>query len=309
MAALSAQGHQLSVLVRPRSTAGFRPPPGTEVVAGDLLATTSLRRLVDRADAVVHVAAVYRTAGHPDRYYWDVNVEGTRRLLEAAMYARVTTFVHTSTVGVLGHIEQPPADESSTLSPGDVYQQTKAEGERVALDYGNGRGMKVVVLRPAAIYGPGDTRHLKLFRAIARGRYCIVGSGEALHHLVFIDDLVRAYERALSAETSGEVFIVAGPEYTTQAALAQEIAKATGGRVLPWRVPPAPLLWAAKWTERVCVPLGVNPPLHRRRVQFWSRNRAFSTAKAEKLLGWKPAVPLLEGIARTVSAYREKGLL
>lgn len=277
---------------------------------GDLADAAALRTLVEGADAVVHVAAVYRTAGHPDSYYRDVNVGGTERLLEAAAAAGVRCFVHTSTVGVHGHVEQPPADEEAPFAPGDIYQATKAEAETLALDFHRKRGLPVVVVRPGAIYGPGETRLLKLFRAIARGRYAIVGSGRPFYHPVYIDDLVAGYLLALERpEAAGEAIIVAGPRYVSQAELAALIAGATGGRILPFRVPAWPLQLAGALCEAVCVPLGIDPPLHRRRVDFWTKSRAFSIEKARRLLGYEPSVDLEEGIARTAAAYREAGWL
>jgi nucleoside-diphosphate-sugar epimerase len=279
-------------------------------VEGDLADAAALRTLVEGAAAVVHVAAVYRTAGHPDSYYRDVNVGGTERLLEAAAAAGVRCFVHTSTVGVHGHVEQPPADEEAPFAPGDIYQATKAEAETLALDFHRKRGLPVVVVRPGAIYGPGETRLLKLFRAIARGRYAIVGSGRPFYHPVYIDDLVAGYLLALERpEAAGEAIIVAGPRYVSQAELAALIAGATGGRILPFRVPAWPLQLAGALCEAVCVPLGIDPPLHRRRVDFWTKSRAFSIEKARRLLGYEPSVDLEEGIARTAAAYREAGWL
>ena len=127
LARLRADGHQVAALAR----ANARLPMGNGVrwVEGDLRDTDALRRLVDGVDAVVHVAAVYRTAGHPDSYYRDVNVGGTERLLDAAARAGVRRFVHTSTVGVHGDVKEPPADETAPIAPGDIYQQTKAEAK------------------------------------------------------------------------------------------------------------------------------------------------------------------------------------
>jgi len=283
---------------------------GALLVEGDLRDTQVLARLVEGSDAVLHVAAVYRTAGHPDRYYHDVNVSGTERLLEAAARAGVRRFVHTSTVGVHGHVERPPADETAPFAPGDVYQKTKAEAETLALEFGRRSGLPVTVVRPGAIYGPGETRLLKLFRAIARGRYAIVGSGEPFYHPVYIDDLVDGFLLALEREEAvGEAFIVAGPRYVSQRDLAEIIARHTGGRVLPFRVPAWPLRLAGALCEALCVPFGLNPPLHRRRVDFWVKSRAFSIDKARRLLGYAPRVDLEEGIARTAAAYREAGWL
>jgi nucleoside-diphosphate-sugar epimerase len=308
-AALRARGDEVAALVRsPAAREGLAA--GVRVVEGDLGDRGALESLVQGCDAVLHVAAVYRTAGHPDSYYRDVNVGGTERLLEAAARAGARLFVHTSTVGVHGHVTSPPADETSPFAPGDVYQETKAEAEALALRFHRERGLPVVVVRPAAIYGPGERRLLKLFKAIARGYYAIVGAGSAYYHPVYIDDLVAGFLLALARpDLAGEAFILAGPRYVSQAELAALIARSTGGRVLPVRIPAAPLRWAGALCEALCVPLGVEPPLHRRRVEFWTKSRAFSTEKARRLLGYAPRVDVEEGIARTAAWYRQAGWL
>jgi dihydroflavonol-4-reductase len=308
--ALRSRGDEVSALVRPASVSEGLRGSEADLVEGDLASREALARLVEGADAVLHVAAVYRTAGHPDSYYRDVNVGGTERLLEAAAAAGVRRFVHTSTVGVHGHVSDPPADESAPFNPGDIYQETKAEAETLALDFHRRRGLPLAVVRPGAIYGPGETRFLKLFRAIARGRYAIVGSGETFYHPVYIDDLVRGFLLALDRdEAVGESFLICGPEYVSQKDLAALIARHTGGRVLPFRIPAAPVQLAGDLVEAVCVPFGIDPPLHRRRVDFWTKSRAFSIEKARRVLGYDPQVHLDEGLARTAASYREAGWL
>jgi nucleoside-diphosphate-sugar epimerase len=309
LSVLTGRGDTVRALTRPSSKRPEVSPPPTWI-EGDLRDAPALQRLVEGTEAVIHVAAVYRTAGHSDAYYREVNVEGTARLLEAAAGAGVRRFVHTSTVGVHGDIERPPADETAPFAPGDVYQATKAEADSLALDFHARRGVPVTVVRPGAIYGPGETRLLKLFRAIARGRYAVVGSGQAYYHPVYIDDLVKGYLLALERpEAVGEAFIIAGPSYVTQQELAETIARVTGGRILPFHVPVAPLRWLAALCEAVCVPLGVEPPLHRRRVEFWTKSRAFSTDKARRLLGYEASVDLETGAARTAAWYEQAGWL
>jgi nucleoside-diphosphate-sugar epimerase len=306
---LLARGHEVSALARPGSS---RPAsaPGVTWVEGDLSQPDALARLVDGAAAVAHVAAVYRTAGHPDAYYRDVNVGGTERLLDASARAGVGRFVHTSTVGVHGDVKNPPADEAAPFEPGDVYQETKAEAETVALATHRADRVPVTVVRPGAIYGPGETRLLKLFRAIARGRYAVVGSGRPHYHLVYIDDLLDGYELALThPAAAGEAFILAGPRSVSQAELAATIARHTGGRVLPLHIPVAPIHLLGDLCEAICVPFEVEPPLHRRRIDFWTKNRSFSIAKARRVLGYEPRVDVDEGIARTAAWYRQAGWL
>jgi nucleoside-diphosphate-sugar epimerase len=310
LAALRERGDEVTALVRARSLADAVRSRAARVVEGDLADADAIDRLISGQDAVLHVAAVYRTAGHPDDYYREVNVRGTERLLEAAARHGVRRFVHTSTVGVHGHVEKPPADENAPLAPGDIYQETKAEGEKLAFDYHRRRGVPVSVVRPGAIYGPGETRLLKLFRAIARGRYAIVGSGRTFYHPVYIDDLVAGYLLALDRdEAVGEAFLICGPSYISQQDLAALVAKHTGGRVLPFRIPARPIQWAGDLVEAICVPLGIEPPLHRRRVDFWTKSRAFTIEKARRLLGYDPKVGLDEGVARTAAWYRDAGWL
>lgn len=277
-------------------------------IEGRLGDRDAARRLVEGCDALIHVAAVYRTAGHPDAYYRDVNVGGTEVLLEAAAAAGLRRFVHTSTVGVHGDVRNAPASEAAPIEPSDIYQRTKAEAEALAREFGRARGVPVAIVRPGAIYGPGETRLLKVFRAIARGRYAVVGNGRAHYHLVYLDDLVDGFLLALErSEAAGETFILAGPRSVSQDELAAVVASATGGRVAPFHVPAWPLQRLGDLVEAVCVPLGVDPPIHRRRVDFWVKNRSFSIDKARRLLGYSPKVDVEEGVRRTAEWYRAAG--
>ena len=99
-------------------------------------------------DVVYHIAATYRTAGQSASAYRDVNVSGTERLLEAARRGGVRRVVHCSTGGVHGHVEVPPANESSPLAPGDIYQETKLAAEALARRFGQAGGLEVVVVPP-----------------------------------------------------------------------------------------------------------------------------------------------------------------
>ncbi len=308
--ALRERGDEVAVLVRPKSLSSSLAASAATIVEGDLSDAAAVDRLVAGSDSVLHVAAVYRTAGHPDDYYREVNVRGTERLLEAAARHGVRRFVHTSTVGVHGHVERPPADETAPFAPGDIYQETKAEAEMLALQYHRTRGVPVTVVRPGAIYGPGETRLLKLFRSIARGRYAIVGSGRTFYHPVFIDDLVAGFLLAHDRpEAPGEAFLVCGPSYVSQNDLAALVARHTGGRVLPFHIPARPIQLLGDLVEAVCVPLGIEPPLHRRRVDFWTKSRAFTIEKARRLLGYEPRTDLDRGIALTAAWYRQAGWL
>jgi nucleoside-diphosphate-sugar epimerase len=307
---LLARGDSVKALVREGSITPELKASGAEIVTGVLGNKDDARRLASGCEAVMHVAAVYRTAGHPDSYYREINVEGTRKLLEAAVEAGVRRFVHTSTVGVHGDVKHPPADENAPIAPSDIYQETKAEADAMAREFGRTHGIEVAIVRPGAIYGPGETRLLKVFRGSARGRYAVVGSGQSHYHLVYIDDLVDGFLLALDrSEAAGETFIIAGPRSLSQDDLAREVAKATGGSVWPFHLPAWPIQRLGDLVEAICIPLGIEPPIHRRRVDFWVKNRSFSIEKARRVLAYDPKVDVTEGIERTARWYREHGWL
>lgn len=307
---LRARGDSVKALVREGSITPELKASGADIVSGVLGSRDDAERLVQGCDALIHVAAVYRTAGHPDFYYREINVEGTRTLLNAAAMAGIRRFVHTSTVGVHGDVKNPPADETAEIAPSDIYQESKAEADAMAREFGRTHALEVAIVRPGAIYGPGERRLLKLFKAIARGRYAVVGSGAAHYHLVYIDDLVDGFLLALDRpEAAGETFIIAGPRSLSQDDLAREVATAVDGSVWPFHIPAWPIQRLGDLVEAISIPLGLEPPIHRRRVDFWVKNRSFSIDKARRLLGYTPKVDVSEGIQRTAKWYRDNGWL
>lgn len=312
--ALAGRGHQVRALVRPQSVSRFESSAaaraGVAAVEGELTEATSVAKACEGAEVVYHIAAMYREAGHRASAYREVNVEGTRHVLEGARSAGVRRVVHCSTGGVHGHIAHPPADEDAPLNPGDIYQQTKLAGERLAREHGERGNLEVVIARPIGIYGPGDTRFLKMFRGIARGRFPMLGSGRAYYHLTFIDDLVEGFR--LCGErpgARGRTYILAGPQYTTLAELIALVASELGVSPPRVRLPVWPFWTAGLLCEAVMVPFGLEPPLHRRRVDFYTKSRAFSTARARAEIGYNPQVDLRTGIRRTIDWYRGQGLL
>jgi nucleoside-diphosphate-sugar epimerase len=207
-------------------------------------------------------------------------------------------------------VEHPPANEDAPLRPGDIYQQSKLEGEQLARDAGRRLGVEVVIARPSGIYGPGDRRLLKLFRGVARRHFPMLGTGRIYYHLTYIDDLVEGLR--LCGETTAaanRTYILAGGEVTTLNELVMRIAHAAGVPPPRLRLPVWPFWVAGAACEAVCVPLGIEPPLYRRRVDFYTKSRAFDITRARHELTYEPRVGLDEGIARTLRWYREHGWL
>lgn len=306
---LAAQGERVRALVRDAAKAEGLAAAGIDVRVGQLTSLADVIAAARGCDQIHHIAAVFRTAGHPDSYYREVNVGGTQNVLEAARVVGCERVVHCSTGGVHGHIANPPAAETYPFGPGDVYQRTKLEGE-LATSAAARRGQPVVIVRPGPIYGEGDLRFLKLYRAIARGVFVMIGSGRPKLHMVHIDDLVDGFALCSASEAAlGEVFILAGPEAPTLSEIVQHIARALGVAAPRWRIPVWPVSAAGLLCESICVPLRIDPPLHRRRVAFFTHHREFDCSKAARLLGYAPKVGAAAGIGRTADWYRAAGHL
>jgi nucleoside-diphosphate-sugar epimerase len=307
---LAARGHVVRALVRDPARAPDLERRDIQIVSGDLRDRKSIRSAVIGVDVVYNIAAIYREAGTAPRVYTEVNATAVGELVEAASAEGVRRVVHCSTVGVHGDVEHPPANEDSPLKPGDIYQRSKLEGERIAREAGRRLGIEVTIARPSGIYGPGDRRLLKLFRGVARSRFPMLGRGEIYYHLTYIDDLVEGFVRCGEHPAAAHrTYILAGGEVTTLNVLVKLIAEIAGARPPRSHWPVWPFWIAGAACEAVCAPFGIEPPLYRRRVDFYTKSRAFDIARARTDIGYEPRVGLREGITRTLAWYREHGWL
>lgn len=307
---LVRRGYDVSAMVRTEAAAAAAAlrSDGIRLVEGDLATPETLRRaLAAGCDVVYNIAALYRQAGLPDNVYRQVNAIGVGQLIEAAGAAGVRRVVHCSTVGVHGDIEHPPANEDAPLAPGDIYQVTKVEGESIARDTAARCGVEVVIARPSGIYGPGDRRLLKLFRGVVRRTFVVLGDGRIYYHLTHIDDLVEGFRLCGEVpQAAGRTYILAGAETPTLNELVALIAAEAGVTRPTVHLPVWPFWLAGAACEAICAPFGIEPPLYRRRVDFFTKSRAFDISRARAELGYAPAISLREGIRRTLDWYKQQ---
>lgn len=306
----AGRGYAVRALVRQKAQADELARSGIEPILGALEDRAALARAARDINVVYHMAAVYRQAGIPASTYRAVNATAVGDLIEASAGAGVQRLVHCSTVGVHGDIERPPANEDAPVRPGDIYQRTKVEGEELARDAARRTGLPVTIARPSGIYGPGDRRLLKLFRGIARRRFVVLGSGNIFYHLTYIDDLVNGLRLCGEVPAAANrTYILAGGEVTTLNELMTLIAGEAHVEPPTLKLPVWPFWLAGAVCEAVCVPLGIEPPLYRRRVDFFTKSRAFDITRARQELGYAPQIGLREGIQKTLAWYRERGWL
>lgn len=279
---------------------------GAEMRCGDITDRAALRRAAEGADCVCHFAAAFRESGVTDDHFRSVNVAGTANVLDAARRVGARRFVHCSTAGVYGQRSSGLIDERAPARPWNIYEQTKLAAEEEVRRLTHMAGMEYVILRPVAVYGPRDERLLRLFRAVAKGRFPLFGRGEGRRHMIYVTDLAEAFLCACSAPgAANHELIVAGPQAVPLRELLELLAAIAQRKSFGPRLPLAPMLACAAITEDVCRWLRVKPPLYRRRMDFYLNDAAFDSRLAQRVLGWTPKVDLREGLSRTLMAAQD----
>ncbi len=308
---LSHDGHAVCSLVRKTSRIEELQQIDTDLLFGDVREKSSLENIFQKhpdIDAVFHLASLLTPVNVDDSVYWDINYQGTQHLLDVCRNRELRAFIHCSSVGVIGPLPEIPANETSRCAPDSHYGESKYKAELLALEYQKSFGLPVTVVRPAWVYGPGDKRTYKFFCMVAKGRFFIIGNGQTKLSPLYVDDLVQGL--ILCAEqiekAAGEVFIVSGETSVTLEYLASVIARETNTSILPFKVPAGIAQVGALVCEKLCKPLGIEPPIHRRRLDFFLRDQAFDISKIRNILGFEPQIDVPGGIKKAVSWYKEQ---
>ena len=304
-ARLRARGDQVRVFARENNNDSFEEGQQYEVCYGDIRDVKAVEEAVKGVDYVIHTVSNFRRGGSDKDDAYSTNVEGTENVLKASERYQIRQLIHCSTIGVHGSVLEVPANEETSYNPTDLYQETKLIAEKTVWEFYKKTQLPITVVRPISLFGPGDVRMLKLFRLIQQGRFFIIGDGEVLFHPSYIDDVVRGFLLCLGNEKAiGEAFIIGGEGYLTLNELCQLIAKELKVAPPNLHIPMAPMVAAATLCEKIFVPLGFEPPLHRRRMSFFQNHRAFSIEKAKQRLAYHPEYSLEEGIRATIHWYR-----
>ncbi|WP_206046944.1 NAD-dependent epimerase/dehydratase family protein [Mangrovimicrobium sediminis] len=280
---LRQRGLRVRALVRDARRADMLAAQGVELVTGDLSDRAALGRLVEDAAAVVHAAGAVRGACAAD--FDRVNVAGTEAvcaaLAAAAPQARLLLV--------------------SSLAAREPQLSWYAHSKRAAEEVVHSAPVQDwVIVRPPAVYGPGDREMLPVFNAMRRGWAPVPGACEARFSLVYVDDLCRALADCLaSPAAAGGTFTPCdghpgGYDWREACAIAAEVFK----RPVRPLVVPAPLLNAVAATNlglarlRGSLPMLTPPKLRELRHTDWTADNAGLT----EVTGWRPAIDLRAGL-------------
>ncbi len=276
---------------------------------GEIWDETVLKQATEGVHYIFHVAAALNEEKATEEDYRKVHVYSTQILAKSVHnQPQFKRFLHVSTVGVHGHVEVDRADETYRFAPGDAYQRTKLEAEEWLQNYAKETGLSYSIVRPTPIYGPGDKRLLKFFKMAQKGFTLMLGGGKGMYHLVHVEDLVNVFLLAATKpEAEGEIFIGAADEPISIIKMGKLIGRAIGKNPRVIRLPIWPFYMAADISKAICTPLGIQPPIYRRRVGFYTNDRQFDNSKIRKVLGYTPIYDNETGLKQTAEWYQSQG--
>jgi nucleoside-diphosphate-sugar epimerase len=302
---LVRQGHDVATFQRRPSGVD-----GATDFCGSVTDAEALRRAVEGAEGIVHLAAKVSFMGRAAEFD-EVNVEGTRRLLDRARTAGVRDVVYVSSPSVansgaaIAGLGAEPADPER--AHGD-YSRTKAEAELLALA-ADAPEFRVAAVRPHIVWGPGDTQLVERVLARAsRNRLPLLDAGAALIDTTYVDNAAAAIVAALHRmeHVHGRALVVTNGEPRPVGELLAGICAAGGVPAPSWRVPGGVARVAGAVVERLWTwaARDEEPPMTRFLAEQLSTAHWFDQRETRELLNWTPAVLIDEGLARLAEHYR-----
>lgn len=307
---LISKGHHVFCLVRNYQKGEVLHDIGVTLLVGDIRNNDLIERIPDeRFDLAYHLAGILGRWNITNRVYQDVHVRGTENLLRACVKLKIRRFIYCSSVGVLGPTGNVLLDESFPYHPTSIYEQTKAEAEKLVLTYARENKIDATIIRPAVVYGPCDFHMLGLFKVIKKGLFPLFDSGGALFQPTYIEDIINGFEVCINNDrTINQTYILAGEKPITVREFVNTVAKIMG--VIPPKINIpryianfiAPIFEAAGKMSKF------KPPFTRATINFFTENKAYKINKAVKELGYKP-INLEEGLRKTIEWYKKNRYL
>ena len=307
---LLARGYGVRVLVRRGTPATNLAGLECEIAEGDMNDSSSLLRAMDGMQILIHTAADYRLwARNPDEIA-ATNVNGTRRVMEAALEKRVQRIVYTSSVAVLKPIPGGAADENSRMDESHAtgaYKKSKIAAHRV-VESMIAAGLPAVIVSPSTPIGPRDIKPTPTGQIVVNGAMgrmpAFVDTGL---NLVHVDDVAEGHLLALERGTIGEHYVLGGQDVTLKEMLAV-IAQCAGRRPPRIQLPRAPIYPVAMLAEMASHLTGKTPFVTVDGLRMSRYRMFFSSAKAERELGYS-ARPYEAAIRDAIAWFRDAGYL
>jgi dihydroflavonol-4-reductase len=310
VARLLGRGDQVRVLRRPGSRSPLLDGLAVETVPGDVTDAASVERAAAGIEGIYHVAGLVS--------YWRprraeqarVNVGGTANVIEAALRGGVRRVVYTSSIAAVGFDEDEQESDEETpwnWGPLDIgYCITKREAEEVALA-GNRRGIEVVAVNPALVFGPRDVNFNagRIFKLVASRR--TIRGLPGWTTTCDVDDVCAGHVGAMQGGVPGRRYVLGG-EAHPYPRIVEAVAAVMGAevevKVVPYRVATA----AARAAYLASLVTRREPTVTPELVRMTAQRRVYSSRRAIAELGY-PQTPLRDSLERAFEWYRGRGML
>lgn len=288
-------GHSVRVLTR-RPQNAVNLPDAVQVYRGDLVNDIKVvRRFIDSADIVFHCAA---ETGDLNRMY-QVNVEGTRNLLEAASNG-VGHWVQLSSVGVYGPCRDAIITEESPVRPVGAYAKTKAEADRLVMEATTRHGIGCTILRPSSVFGPDMTNRslAELATMIKRGLFFFVGAEGASANYIYVKNVIEALMRCARVQHDhGRIYNLS--DWCTFERFVEIIADCLGKATPNLRLPERPVRWIVRILEVI-----PGMPLNSSRIDALVNRCKYPSTRIEQELHYTHKISMEEGIRESIACWQ-----
>jgi nucleoside-diphosphate-sugar epimerase len=310
---LKKKSYELVGTFRDKEKALMYEKQGIEMKKADLLKPESLKDITKDIDVVVHLAGLMRFHDSWDSLYTH-NVKATQIIVADALQHGVKHFIYSSSTEAIGSVTSIPGDETSPYNPSYDYGKTKQIAEQWLKEKQQATSLPLTILRPTGTYGPGDVYvTLSTVRAIAHRKLRVLpGKGDTYIHFTYVDDIIQGFQRTIEKpkQSLGETFILASDEYITYKEMFTIVANLLEvpppTRSIPMTLAKA-YLSIIQWSNKR---KGIDDfVMHTSLIDTMKTNRAYTNAKAKKILGFTPRISYRDGMKKTIEWYKEKNLL
>ena len=303
--ALSTRGDAVRCLGRATDVLDELASWGCETVRGDLRNASLVAQACEEVDCVCHLGSLSSPWGRKSEFL-SCNVDGTANLLAACQAQKVTRCVYISSPSVTSTTSDIVAQREDAPFPRraiSMYSYSKRLAEELVRD-ASGTGLEAVILRPKAVFGPGDQALLpRLLRAAQLNRLPQIGNGRNRVDLTYVGNVVDAILLAIDQpDVEGQTFVITNDEHPLLWEVIRSVCCELGyGH--HFRSIPVPVAWAAatamEWRARV---LGGEPLMTRYSVAILARTQTYDISSSKQRLGYRPQVSLWDGIELTLNS-------
>ena len=302
--------HEIIALVRKESDVNkLKDKKGLSIIEVDY-ETQNLTEKFENVDVCIHLIGQMGEFGVSEEKFMDVNVNLTYKILNICEEKGVKQFIFCSTPGVQGFGNRMAAEEQP-YAPRNAYEKTKVMAEETIIDFCKTSKMKYTIIRPDFVYGPGDTRRVKLYKNIKNKKFILTTDGKAFLHPTYITDVTQGFIKSIgNMKAYNEIFNISAEKDVTALQYLKTIAECNGSKLIHINIGYRISIIAATLIEKIYkLFIHRDAFVTKNKIDFLALDHSTSNDKAQRLLEYIPQVDIAEGMRKTIEWCRNENLL